>query len=78
MSNSTKASVKIMSKTTKMTQQRKMLGEIGKISYTKKETIHLQIDNTIEEEVGEPMQSAKKKKKKKTATTKAEEEEDTT
>lgn len=65
MSNSTKANVKMISKTTKRTEQRKMLGQIENISRTKKETIHLQIDITTEEEVGEPMQSAKKKVQKK-------------
>ncbi|CAN6680303.1 unnamed protein product [Malus baccata var. baccata] len=43
-----------------------MLGEVQNISCTKKETIHLQIDTTTEEEVGEPMQSAKKKRKRET------------
>lgn len=78
MSNSTKANVKMISKTTNRTEQRKMLGKIENRSRTKKETIHLQIDTTTEEEVGEPMQIAKKKVQKKTTTTKAEEEGDTT
>ena len=65
MSNSTKANVKMILKKTKRTQQRKMLGEIENISHTKKETFHLQIDTTTEEEVGEPMHSAKKKVQKK-------------
>ncbi|XP_070669068.1 uncharacterized protein [Malus domestica] len=42
-----------------------MLGKIENRSRTKKEIIHLQIDTTTEEEVGEPMQIAKKKVQKK-------------
>ena len=65
ITNSTKANVKMISKTTKRTEQRKMLGEIENISRTKKETINLQIDTTTEEEVGEPMQIVNKKVQKK-------------
>ena len=62
--NSTRTSVKVISKTTKSTQKKRMIGEVERIAYTKKETIHLQIERSTEEDIiGDSMQNTQKKGK---------------
>ena len=62
--NSTRTSVNVISKTTKSTQKRRMIGEVERIAYTKKETIHLQIERSTEEDIiGDSMQNTQKKRK---------------
>ena len=62
--NSTRTSVKVISKTTKSTKKRRIFGEVERIAYTKKETIHLQIERSTEEDIiGDSMQNTQKKRK---------------
>ena len=61
--NSTRTSVKVISKIAKSTQKKRMLGEAEKISYTKKETKHLEIENSTEEDIiGDSMKNTHKKR----------------